>query len=89
MEKIEEIENVVGSFEIDGKLEIENKECITKIMCMEDINQPILLQGKLPERQEECVVEENFLKACQKEIGDEIDIQVDKVKNEKGEELII
>ena len=84
--KIENVENVIGTYEIDGKLEIENKEVIAKIMCIEEMNQPILLQGELPKNQEECVVEESFLKRNHKEIGDTIEIKVEKMKNTEGEE---
>lgn len=85
--KIDNIETIVGTYEIDGKLEIENKEVITKIMCMEKLNQPILLQGELPVNQEECVVEEKFLTANNKKIGDIIEVKIEDRNNDKGEEI--
>lgn len=85
--KIENIETTVGTYEIDGKLEIENKEVITKIICMEELNQPILLQGELPKNQDECVVEEKFLSSNNKKIGDTIEVEVENTKNDEGEEI--
>ena len=85
--KIENIETVIGTYEVDGKLEIENKEVITKIMCIEEINQPILLEGELPKNQNECVVEKSFLTSHKKEIGDTIKIEVENTKNDEGEEI--
>ena len=85
--KIDNIETIVGTYEIEGKMEIENKEIITKIMCIEELNQPILLQGELPVNQDECVVEEKFLTANNKNIGDTIEVEVENTKNDEGEEI--
>lgn len=85
--KLDKIEKVVGTYEIEGRLQSENKEVITKIMCLEEVNTPILLQGKPPKDQDECVVEESFLKSNHKEIGDTIEIEVENTKNDEGEEI--
>ena len=85
--KIDNIETVVGTYEVDGKIDIENKEVVTKLICIEELNKPILLQGELPKNQDECVVEENFLKANNKKIGDTIEVGVENTKNDEGEEI--
>lgn len=85
--KIDNVEKIVATYEVDGKVEIENKENITKVMCIEDLNKPILLQGKLPENQNECVVEEKFLQYNNKEIGDIIEIEIENTKNDEGKEI--
>lgn len=85
--KVDNIETIVGTYEMDGKLEIENREVITKVMCVENLNRPILLQGKLPENQDECVVEEKFLVSNNKKIGDSIEVEIEKTKNDEGEEI--
>lgn len=87
LQKTEGIEKIVGTYETDGKIETENKEVITKVMCVEEINKPILLQGELPKKQEECVVEESFLKANHKKIGDNIELEIEKTKDEEGNEI--
>ena len=87
MSKINNIETVIGTYELDGKLETDNKEIITKIMCIEELNQPILLQGEFPKNQDECVVEEKFLTDNHKKIGDTIEVEVENTKNDNGEEV--
>ena len=85
--EIDEIENTVGTYETEGKIEIDNKEIITKIMSVEKLNKPILLQGNLPKTQNVCVVEDSFLTANHKSIGDTIEVEVEKTKNDEGEEV--
>ena len=87
LSEIDEIENTVGTYETEGKIEIDNKEIITKIMSVEKLNKPILLQGKFPKTQNECVVEDSFLTANHKSIGDTIEVEVEKTKNDEGEEV--
>lgn len=87
IDKIEGIENVVGTYEADGKIEINESEIIAKVMCIEDINKPILLEGRMPEKSTECVVEEGFLKATNKKIGENIQIDIEDTKNEDQEEI--
>ena len=87
LSEIDEIENTVGTYETEGKIEIDNKEIITKIMSVEKLNKPILLQGNFPKTQNECVVEDSFLTANHKSIGDTIEVEVEKTKNDEGEEV--
>ena len=87
LSEIDEIENTVGLYETEGKIEIDNKEIITKIMSVEKLNKPILLQGNLPKTQNECVVEDSFLTANHKSIGDTIEVEAEKTKNDEGEEV--
>ena len=87
LSEIDEIENTVGTYETEDKIEIDNKEIITKIMSVEKLNKPILLQGNLPKTQNECVVEDSFLTANHKSIGDTIEVEAEKTKNDEGEEV--
>ena len=87
LSQIEEINQIVGTYETDGKINIDNKEIIVKTICIEDINKPVLLQGRLPDNQDECVVEEKFLKANDKKIGDIIDLNIENTTNDAGEEI--
>ena len=87
LSEIDEIENTVGTYETEGKIEIDNKEIITKIMSVEKLNKPILLQGNLPKTQNECVVEDSFLTANHKSIGNTIEVEAEKTKNDEGEEV--
>ena len=85
--KMENVDEIIGTYEIDGKLEIDNTEHVVKVMCIEDINKSKLLEGKLPENSDECVVEPNFLAQNNKKIGDIIEVEVENTKNSEGEEI--
>ncbi len=85
--KIENVEKVYGTYETDGKIEIENKEIVAKVLTIEEINTPKLLQGRMPENEQECLVEENFLKENNKQIGDTILIEIENTTNDEGEAI--
>ena len=87
LSKIENVEQIQGTYETDGKIEIENKEIIAKVMCVNEFNKPLLIEGNLPQNQNECVVEEGFLNQNNKKIGDKITLEVEKQTNDKGEEI--
>lgn len=85
--KIENVEKVYGTYETDGKIEIENKEIVAKVLTIEEINTPKLLQGKMPENEQECLVEETFLEENNKQIGDTIIIEIENTTNDEGESI--
>ena len=87
LSKVENISEVVGTYETDATMQVENKELVAKVMCVENINKPELIEGKMPENQDECVVEELFLSANNKKIGDTIELKVEKQTNDDGEEI--
>ena len=87
LKNIDGVENVAGSYEVDGKIELDKKEIITKLITVGDINKPILLDGNLPQNVDECAVEESFLEANNKKIGDIIQVDVEKTKNDNGDEI--
>ena len=85
--KIENVDKVSKSYEIDGKIDIENKEIITKFITIEDLNKPVLLNGKMPQSQDECLVEESFLTANNKKIGDILEVDIEDTSNDDGEKI--
>jgi len=85
--KIENVERVSKSYEIDGKIDIDNKEIITKFITIEDVNKPILLNGNMPQNQDECLVEESFLTSNNKKIGDTITVDIEDIQNDDGEKI--
>ena len=87
LSNVENVDEIMATYETDGKLEIENKEIISKVICIGDINKPVLLEGKLPENADECVVEENFLRENNMQIGDTINLKIDNTTNDDGEEI--
>ncbi len=85
--KINGVEKAIGTYETDGKIEIGEKEIVAKVLCLEDMNTPKLLEGRLPQSIDECLVEENFLTFNNKKIGDTIELNIAKSKNDDGEEI--
>ena len=85
--KLENVETVQGNYETDGKIEIDNKEIIVKFISLGELNQPILLEGNLPQNENECVVEKYFLTSNNKQIGDTIQVEIENNTNDEGEEL--
>lgn len=85
--KVENVEKVCGSYETDGKIEIDNKEIITKLITTEEMNKPVLLEGELPKNADECVVEESFLTANNKKIGDIIEVEVEETTKDNGDKV--
>ena len=78
---IENVENVYGTYSRDGLIKIDDKEIVSKILCVDDINTPVLVEGNMPENIDECVVEKDFLEGTGKKIGDYIDIEPEKIEN--------
>lgn len=85
--KVENVEKVCGSYETDGKIEIDNKEIITKLITTEEMNKPVLLEGELPKNADECVVEESFLTANNKKIGDIIEVEVEETTKDNEDKV--
>ena len=83
--KIEGISSIQGTYETDGKIEIDNRETVSRILTLNEINKPVLIEGKLPEKQDECVVEDVLLKANNKKIGDKITVEIEQISNDDGD----
>lgn len=75
LEQIDGIEKVYGEYSKDVILNDENTELVVKLMSIDDINKPILKDGKMPENINECLVESSFLEKMHKQIGDNIQIE--------------
>lgn len=85
--KIDDVEIVQESYETDGKVTIENNENIVKFISLGELNKPILLKGKMPANENECLVEESFLSYNNKNIGDVIQAEIEDTTNDNGEEI--
>ena len=66
---IENVENVYGTYSKDGLIKTDEKEIVSKILCVDDVNKPVLIEGNMPVNLDECVVEKGFLEATNKNIG--------------------
>ena len=85
IKNVENVESVYGTYSKDGLINLDDKEVVSKILCVEDINKPLLVEGSMPQNQNECVVEEGFLKSANKNIGDYIQIEPEKDENSSQE----
>ncbi|MGN1311086.1 MAG: FtsX-like permease family protein [Clostridia bacterium] len=87
IKNIENVEQVVESYEVDGKIEMDSTECIAKFICLSDLNKPVLEEGDMPQNENECVVEERFLKQYNKKIGDTIIAEIEDTSDDEGETI--
>lgn len=87
LSKIENVEQVIGSYEKDGTVELENIESVVKTLTYEEINKPLLLSGELIKNLDECLVEPNFLTANNLQIGDKITLEIEKSIKDNGDEV--
>ena len=87
LKNIENVENVYGTYSKDGLIKIDDKEIVSKILCVDDVNKPVLIEGNMPENVDECVVEEGFLDGTNKNIGDYIEIEPEVTEGEETEYL--
>ena len=78
---IENVENVYGTYSRDGLIKTNDKEIVSKILCVDDVNIPVLVEGNMPENIDECVVEKDFLEGTGKNIGDSIEIEPEEIEN--------
>ncbi len=86
LNEMQETEKVIGSCFADVLVETKEKDYAIKLEAIqEEVNTLTVLEGRLPEKQNECVVEKVFLLETQYTIGDKITIQAEEVQNAKGE----
>lgn len=73
IKNIEGVKNVVGAYSKDALIKADDKEFVVKVHNLsDDMNRVLLQEGKMPENDDECVVETSFLKGTSKNIGDTI-----------------
>ena len=89
IKNVESVSKVEGSYQTDAIVSAkEEEEFVVKLETFsEEINKLNLVEGRLPENQNECVVEESFLLGTDYSIGDSIKIEVENVTNDDGEEV--
>lgn len=81
IKKIEGIENVYGINEKDYLIEIKDKEHVARIIEYNDgINNPYIVEGKISENDNECVLDEKFALYNNYKIGDKIEIKAEETE---------
>ena len=85
VKNVDGIENIVGTYSKDAIINIDNTDIVVKLHSItEKINNVVILEGKMPENINECVVEKKFLESTNHRIGDYINIQADDYEDESG-----
>ena len=87
LKNVENVDKVYGTYSQDGLIELEQNEIVSKVLCVDEVNKPVLVEGTLPQNINECVVEEAFLSGTNKKIGDTITIEIQNQENSEGDEV--
>lgn len=75
IKNIENVEAVYGTYSEDILVKVNNKELVSKILTIEDVNKPRIIEGAMPTNANECLVEQAFLTTANKKIGDTITLE--------------
>ena len=87
LKKVEGVENVAGNYSQDVIVTIQDESAVIKLETLTDnINQVKVLEGRLPENEQECVVEERMLNWTGHKIGDTVKIEAEKITDDEGNE---
>ena len=84
LQNIEGVKEVEGAYSKDILLQDDESEYVINISSLpKDINKVELIDGKLPENENEIVVEENFIEKTNHKIGDTITIDDEDFNNQE------
>lgn len=89
LKEIDKIENVYGEYSEDVLLNYEDTEIVTKVLSLDSVNTVTLLEGRMPQNANECLVEEAFCKFKNKNIGDSLTIETEEDSIIKEKEVTI
>ena len=83
IKNIDGVENAVLAHSFDATVKTEDKDIVVKVESLPtEINELKIIEGKLPEEQNECVVEESFLIGTKFKIGDYITINLENTQTD-------
>ena len=87
LQKVDGVTQVEGIYETDAIVNSGEKEVVVKLMALQEtINKVTIVEGRLPENNQECVVEPNFLLGTEHKIGDTLIIDAEDIQNDEGED---
>lgn len=90
LEKLDIIEDAEGTYQTDAVVTAGDEQFVVKMESIANsINNLEVTNGRLPENENECVVEDNFLLGTEYKIGDTIEINVDNITNDDGNEISV
>ena len=90
LKKLDLIENAEGTYQTDAVVTAGDKQVVVKLESLaSSINALQVTSGRVPENQNECVVEEAFLQGTEYNIGDTIKVQVDNITDDDGNDISV
>ena len=90
LEKLDLIDDAQGTYQTDAMITAGDKQFVVKLESLaSSINDLQVTSGRLPENQNECVVEEAFLQGTEYNIGDTIKVQVDNITDDDGNDISV
>ncbi len=98
LEKLDLIDDAQGTYQTDAIVTAGDKQVVVKLESLasskqnettDSINALQVTSGRLPENQNECVVEEAFLLGTEYKIGDTIKIQIDNITDDDGNDISV
>ncbi len=87
IKNVKNVENVEATYQTDAIVTIGDEELVVKLETITNsVNNLNLVEGRFPENENECVVEVKFLLGTEHQIGDTIEVDIDDITNDDGEE---
>ena len=88
LEKLDLIKNAEGTYQTDAIVTAGDEQFVVKMESSSNsMNKLEVTGGRLPENANECVVEENFLIGTEYKMGDTIEINVDNITDDDGNDI--
>lgn len=85
LKNVENVESVQESYAADVIVSVEEEDAVIKLETLNDnMNQPVLIEGRMPQSKEECVVEKSFLTWTGQKIGEKIKVKAEKIVDDEG-----
>lgn len=75
LEQVEGVKKAYGEYSEDVLINYEDTEIVTKVLSIDDINRVALIEGRMPQSKNECLVEKAFCNRTGKKIGDSLTIE--------------
>ena len=75
LEQVEGVKKAYGEYNEDVIINYEDTEIVTRVLSIDDINRVALIEGRMPQSKNECLVEKAFCARTGKQIGDSLIIE--------------
>lgn len=89
LSQVDGVDKVYGEYSEDILLNFEDVEIVTKVLSIDEVNQVLLVDGRMPENSNECLVEKSFITQTKKQIGDTLTIEEKEDSIIKEKEIVI